>query len=87
MQSIANNYVELQNNILNTYQSVLSRFIDDVSKSYWNNFRIPERYADVYQLVLCFLIINFSKQIVSHIKIESFCSKICGYFISQICKR
>jgi hypothetical protein len=48
MQSIANNYVELQNNILNTYQSVLSRFIDDVSKSYWNNFRIPERYADVY---------------------------------------
>ena len=26
---------------------------------------------------LCFLIINFSKQIVSHIQIESFCSKIC----------
>ncbi len=26
--------------------------------------------------ILCFLIINFSKQIVSHIKIESFCSKI-----------
>ena len=54
MQSIANNYVELQNNILNTYQSVLSRFIDDVSKSYWNNFRIPERYADVYQLAYVF---------------------------------
>jgi hypothetical protein len=35
---------------------------------------------------LCFLIINFSKQIVSHIKIESFCSKICGYFICETCK-
>ena len=25
---------------------------------------------------LCFLIVNFGKQIVSHIQIESFCSKI-----------
>ncbi|MGE5635262.1 MAG: hypothetical protein ACM3VV_08510 [Deltaproteobacteria bacterium] len=48
IQTIANNYVELQNNILNTYQSTFSRFLDDISKSNWNNFRFPERYADVY---------------------------------------
>ena len=48
IQSISNNYVELQKNILNTYQSAFSRFVDDVSKSNWNNFRIPERYADIY---------------------------------------
>ena len=49
MQSISNNYVKLQNNILNTYQSAFSTFLDDVSnKSNWNNFRFPERYADVY---------------------------------------
>ena len=35
---------------------------------------------------LCFLIINFSKQIVSHIQVEPFCSKICGYFIFKIGK-
>ncbi|HET9806958.1 MAG TPA: hypothetical protein VFP49_08630 [Nitrososphaeraceae archaeon] len=49
IQSISNNYIELQNNILNAYQSTFSRFLDDVSnKSNWNNFKIPERYADVY---------------------------------------
>jgi hypothetical protein len=33
---------------------------------------------DLYAIPIsiCFLIINFSKQIVSHIQIESFCSKI-----------
>ena len=47
IQTISNNYVELQNNVLNTYQSALSEFLDNVSKSYWNYFRIPERYTDV----------------------------------------
>ena len=45
IQTIANNYVELQNNILNIYQSSFSRFLDNLSQSYWNNYRIPERYA------------------------------------------
>ena len=45
IQSISNNYNELQNNILSTYQSAFSRFLDNVSKSYWNNYKIPERYA------------------------------------------
>src|SRR5215211_9418621 len=48
IQSITNNTLELQKNIANTFQSVFSRFIDDTSKSYWNNYLYPQRYADVY---------------------------------------
>ena len=48
IQSISNNAIELQKNILNTYQSAFSRFLNDTSKSYWNNYMYPERYADVY---------------------------------------
>ncbi len=46
MQSISNNYVELQNNIFNTYQSALSKFIDSSFRS-WNNFMIPSRYTNI----------------------------------------
>ena len=49
IQSISNNYIELQNNILNAYQSIFLQFLDDVSKnSNWNNFRFPERYFNIY---------------------------------------
>ncbi len=48
IQTIANNYVELQNNILDTYQSAFSKFINDTTKSYWNNYRFPQRYSEVY---------------------------------------
>src|SRR5215208_6483167 len=51
MKAISNNYVEAQKNFLYNYQPEFSRFLDDTynkSKSYWNNFRFPERYADVY---------------------------------------
>jgi hypothetical protein len=43
IQTIVNNYVELQNNILDTYKSVFSKFIDNTynnnnnNKSNWNN--------------------------------------------------
>ena len=47
-QSILNNYVELQKNLLNSFQSVFSRFINDTSKSYFNNFTAPHQYADAY---------------------------------------
>jgi hypothetical protein len=47
IQSVSNNYVELQNNIVNAYQSALSKFIDNTSKS-WNNFMNPARYTDIY---------------------------------------
>ena len=48
IQSITNNTIELQRNFANTFQSVFSKFIDDTSKSYWNNFLYPQRYTDVY---------------------------------------
>ncbi len=48
IQSITNNTIELQKNFANTIQSVFSKFIDDTSKSYWNNNLYPQRYTDVY---------------------------------------
>jgi hypothetical protein len=44
------NYMELQNNISNNYQPIFSKFIDDTSKSYWNNFIIGERYTGAYKM-------------------------------------
>ena len=37
--------MELQNNILITYQSVFSKFIDTF---YWNKYIDPQGYTDVY---------------------------------------
>ena len=48
IQSITNNTIELQKNFANTIQSVFSKFIDDISKSYWNYNLYPQRYTDVY---------------------------------------
>lgn len=45
LQLITNNYVELQKNMLITYQSVFSKFI---GISYWNKFIDPQGYTDVY---------------------------------------
>jgi hypothetical protein len=47
-QSIFNNYLELQKNIVNNFQSVFYRFLDNTSKSYWNNFQYPRQYTDAY---------------------------------------
>ena len=43
------NYMEVQNNILNTCQSIFSKFIDDNYKSL-NNFIIGERYVGAYKM-------------------------------------
>jgi ABC-type transporter Mla subunit MlaD len=48
IQSISNNTIELQKNFANTFQSVFSKFINDTSKSYWNNYLYPQRYTDIY---------------------------------------
>jgi hypothetical protein len=48
VQSITTNFVELQKNLLDTYQSVISRFLGDASKSYSNNAISPQGYADIY---------------------------------------
>lgn len=41
--------MEVQNNILNTCQSIFSKFIDDNYKSL-NNFIIGERYVGAYKM-------------------------------------
>ena len=48
IQQVSNNYAEAQNSSLYTYQPVFLKFLDDVYKSYWKDFRFPERYYDVY---------------------------------------
>ena len=37
-----------QQETINTFQSVFSKFLDNTSKSYWNNYLYPQRYTDVY---------------------------------------
>jgi hypothetical protein len=49
IQSFSNNYIELQKNLLNTFHSVVSKFLDvALDNSYWNNFIYPRRYTDIY---------------------------------------
>ena len=50
VQTMLSEYMELQNNIFNNYQSIFSKFIDDTSKSYWNNFIIGGRYTGAYKM-------------------------------------
>ena len=38
----------MQKNLLDTYQSVISRFLDVTSKSYRTDSTSPQRYADIY---------------------------------------
>jgi len=47
-QEISYNIIELQKNIFNTYQSSYSQFLNNINKSYWQNFKIPERYSETY---------------------------------------
>ena len=50
VQTMLSEYMELQNNIFNNYQSIFSKFIDDTSKSYWNNVIIGGRYTGAYKM-------------------------------------
>ena len=47
-QEASYNIIELQKNIFNTYQSSYSQFLNNINKSYWQNFKIPERYSETY---------------------------------------
>jgi hypothetical protein len=38
----------LQKNLLETYQSVISRFLEITSKSYRNTSPSPQKYTDIY---------------------------------------
>jgi hypothetical protein len=56
IQSISNNSIELQKNILNTYQSAFSRFLNDTSKSYWIDYMYPIKPAKILQIIQSMLI-------------------------------
>jgi len=47
-QEISYNIIDLQKNVFNIYQSSYSQFLNNISKSYWQNFMIPERYSETY---------------------------------------
>ena len=47
-QEASNNIIELQKNIFNSYQSSYSQFLNNINKSYWQNFKVPERYFETY---------------------------------------
>ena len=42
------NYIEFQKNMLNTCQSAYLQTIDEMFRSYWNNFMFPERMTETY---------------------------------------
>ena len=51
-QEITQNSIELQKNILNTYQSSYAQFWDNINNnSYWKNFNIPQRYSETSDTV------------------------------------
>jgi hypothetical protein len=50
-KEFSNNYIELQKNMINVCQSSYSQMLNNVYRTYWNNFMIPERYVDVYNKV------------------------------------
>ncbi|HJS65445.1 MAG TPA: hypothetical protein VJ767_11400 [Nitrososphaeraceae archaeon] len=47
-QEISYNIIELQKNVFNIYQSSYSQFLNNLYKSYWQNFIIPERFSESY---------------------------------------
>ncbi len=49
-QEITDNFVELQKNVLNTYQSSYLKFLDNAFKS-WVDFNIRERYSETYNIL------------------------------------
>ncbi len=48
IQEISNNAIELQKNVFDTYQSSYVQFFDNINKSYWKNFNIPQRYSETH---------------------------------------
>ncbi len=52
IQEVTQNSIELQKNILNTYQSSYAQFWDNINNnSYWKNFNIPQRYSETSDTV------------------------------------
>ena len=48
IQLLSDNSIYLQQNLVTTFQSSFSKFIDDTFKSYCNNFIFPTTYSNLY---------------------------------------
>jgi hypothetical protein len=48
IQSLSDNYIDLQQNLFTTFQSSFSKFIDEMFKSYCHNFIFPTTYSSLY---------------------------------------
>jgi hypothetical protein len=48
---IADNYIELQKNTVNIYQSAYSQILENLSHSYWKDSNVPERFTDAYNTI------------------------------------
>ncbi len=48
---IYENNIEIQKNIISSYQSVYGRVLENLSKSYWSNSKIPERATEAYNSI------------------------------------
>ena len=55
-----------------------------VDTQFFSGQRLNDTTTTTIPSSLCFLIVNFGKKILPHIKIESFCSKICRYYIDNV---
>ena len=56
IQSFLNNHIKLQQNIFSIFQSAYSKFVNNISKSYWNNFLFAtiylKLYSNTYQIII-----------------------------------
>ncbi len=48
IHSLSDNSIILQQNIFTTFQSVYSKYINEIFKTYWNNFLFPTAYLKLY---------------------------------------
>ncbi|MGD1834398.1 MAG: hypothetical protein ACPKQO_01590 [Nitrososphaeraceae archaeon] len=51
MKEMLSKYIEFQKNISSTYQSGYLQYVDEIYRSYWNNFMIPERMTETFNKV------------------------------------
>jgi hypothetical protein len=48
IHSLSDNSISLQENIFTTFQSTYSTYINEILKTYWNNFLFPTAYLKLY---------------------------------------
>ena len=58
IQSFSDNSINLQQNIFTTFHSAYSKYINDIFKSYWNNFLFPTAYLKLYNNINQIIIDN-----------------------------